>query len=397
MSLPPYLASYFSGAQTWLNANADFTSYPVTPGFPTGWSNWAGPTPTRASGGGMDLAAVAGADAGVQQFSGLLPVARPGWYVLEATASLVSGSLLGAGMQVNLYADTAYQSFTEDVQLVLAVDPDVNGVVQSGGATGSTYTWRKLVRINSTSSTAFIVYAMAHYSGLGSTAAANEIVFKLAGFRAASPAEIAAGNQVQGLPVFPLLPGVSPDVEKAPSWSTKVLRASAGNERRTALWPYPIWNFALKHEVLRNDAVRGAALLDEVKGVWELFNTVQGQFGTFLFLDETACQVQAEQIGVGDGVTTSFQLVRHVRNWFEPVLAPFAVDVLVGGAPVGFSLGAGGLVTLASPPASGAAVAWSGDYFFPCRFTQDDLTLRRIAHQLWSNEGLKFSSVRSIT
>jgi len=52
---------------------------------------------------------------------------------------------------------------------------------------------------------------------------------------------------------------------------------------------------------------------------------------------------------------------------------------------------------LNSPPASGAVVSWSGSFFYPCRFTQDDLTLKAIAAQLWSSDGLKFCSVRSIT
>jgi hypothetical protein len=79
------------------------------------------------------------------------------------------------------------------------------------------------------------------------------------------------------------------------------------------------------------------------------------------------------------------------------VLTPFGVTVYVNGAPASVTLGAAGLVTFGSPPSSGAVITWSGGYFVPCRFTQDDLTLKRIAHQLWSNEGLKFSSVRSLT
>jgi uncharacterized protein (TIGR02217 family) len=390
MSLTPYSPAYYAGNQAWLNPNPNFASYPASPGYPTSWGPWAGAIPTIGASAqpAVEITGAAGANAGiaapVNGFSG------PGWYVIRAVVTLLSGALTGAS--ATLGAGPSYGALAEFPSLSLSGDPDINGIIQGAGAVGTTYTFQKLVQVLLPASTVGEIYAMAHNSGVGSVSSANAVAFSLCAVRPAFPAEIAAGNQVQGLPVFPLLPGVTPDPEKAPSWSTKVLRASAGNERRTALWPYPIWNFTLKHEVIRD-----RPSLDEIHGVWELFNTVQGQFGAFLFLDQTDFLVTGQALGPGDGVTTQWQLMRSIRDWTEPVLAPFGVTVLVGGAPVSFSLGAYGVVTLGSPPASGAPVTWSGGFFYPCRFTQDDLTLKRIASQLWSNDGLKFSSVRSIT
>jgi uncharacterized protein (TIGR02217 family) len=225
-------------------------------------------------------------------------------------------------------------------------------------------------------------------------AAANQIGFDLAGIRPASPAEIAAGNQSPaGLPVFPLLPGLDPEVAKAANWSTGVAITASGVERRTPYWSYPRWDFALRYEVLRD---RPQLLLDESKAILELFNTVRGKYGVFQFLDQDDYQVVNEAVALGDGSTTRFQLYRHIRSWFEPVLCPFGVVMFVGGAAAAFTLGANGQVTFASPPASGAVISWTGGFFYPCRFDQDDLTLKRIAYQLWSNDGLKFVSVKAL-
>ena len=146
-------------------------------------------------------------------------------------------------------------------------------------------------------SQAALFFAMCHSSNVGPTGT-DVITFHLAGFRPATIGEIAAGNQVvQALPVFPLLPGVTPDVEKAADLVDQGQAGFVGLWSAARLqWPYPIWNFSLRYEVLRD-----RALLDEVKGVWELFNTVQGQYAPWLFLDQGDYAVTGASFGVGDG------------------------------------------------------------------------------------------------
>ncbi len=400
MSLTPYLPAYFASNQAFLNQNANFASFPGAVGavgYPPGWQANTGTGFSKALGSVSPWALLGAGPEAANAIAESMPGANTSgscWFILDVTAGLIEGALTGAGVVVNFFADAALSTYTESIAMPFATTPDVNGVVQNAGVIGQTYHWRALYQTHNPLSNFGQVYPCAHYSVLGSIATANAIGFSNVGFRAATPAEIAAGNQIQGLPVFPLLPGITPDTEKTPTWSTKVLRASAGNERRTAQWPYPIWEFTLKYEVLRD---KPQLLLDEAESILEVFNTVQGQFGCFLFLDEGNFSVVQEAIGTGDGVSTQFQLYRHIRNWLEPVLTPFGVTMYVNGAVTGASIGANGLVTFGSPPGSGAVIAWSGGFFYPCRFGQDDLTLKRIAYQLWSNDGLKFNSVRNLT
>ena len=198
---------------------------------------------------------------------------------------------------------------------------------------------------------------------------------------------------VQGLPVLPFLPGQAPSVSKSPKWSTQVVRTASGRERRTAYWPSPLWQFELSYEVVRH-----RPQLDELAALWEVFNVMQGQFGTFLFVDPTDCQVPASApaaFGTGDGSTKTFQLQRPVNSFSEPVYAVYRPAVLENGSPAGaYALEPNGQIVFAAAPASGVALTWSGYFYFGCRFLDDELSFEQIVTQLWSGKSLKFTSLR---
>jgi len=197
-----------------------------------------------------------------------------------------------------------------------------------------------------------------------------------------------------GLPVLPFLPGQSPTVTKAPKWSTQVVRTASGRERRTAYWPSPLWQFELQYEVIRH---RPGA--DELAALWEIFNVVQGQYGAFLFVDPSDCQVPSSApaaFGTGDGSTKTFQLQRQLGGFTEPVYAVFDPVVLEGGSPAGaHTLEPNGQIVFAAAPAEGVALTWSGYFYFGCRFLEDELSAEQITAQLWSGKSLKFTSLRA--
>jgi uncharacterized protein (TIGR02217 family) len=381
-----------------LNPNPVFNDYPGAAGasaYPTGWSLWVGAIPTKIPYGlnqnAVGVIGGAGVDSGIQATIASFP--GPGWYVLEAKIVLAYGALTGAGMLVNFCTDATFSTLTgETGEIDFGAMPDVSGVVHGAGSVGSTYSYRLMIPVKLTTSLAAVVYAMAHWSVYGAETVANQINFEQCSIRPATVGEIAAGNAQYGLPVFPLLPGQSIAVSKAPKWSTKVKRASSGRERRTALWPYPLWQFELSYEVVRARPTNG-----ELAALWSFFNTVQGQNQPWLFLDPTDFQQTSPQIfGTGDGVTTTFQIGRtFTQASAEPVYAPFGITLFINGAAItAYTSAANGQVTFASAPSVGAQLAWTGGYYFGCRFLQDDLTLEQLVSQLWSGKSVKFTSLR---
>jgi hypothetical protein len=196
---------------------------------------------------------------------------------------------------------------------------------------------------------------------------------------------------VNGYPVLPWLPGKTPKVSKTPTWSTIVKRAASGRRRATALWPYPLWSFELSYSVLYHQPSR-----DELAILWEFFNVMQGQYAPFLHVDPTDNAVSAERFGTGDGTTTVFQLSRTINSWVEPVAeawAPSSPFVSINGTPTAVTYLGGGQVQFATAPSAGAALTWTGYFYFKCAFTQDDLTLDQMVAGLWSGKSLKFESL----
>jgi uncharacterized protein (TIGR02217 family) len=89
---------------------------------------------------------------------------------------------------------------------------------------------------------------------------------------------------------------------------------------------------------------------------------------------------QEKNFGTGDGVTTVFQLVRSFGGFVEPVFALSGTPTIkVAGTGVGsFSVDNYGNVTFASAPANGAALTWTGQFLYYCRFDSDELEIEQM-------------------
>ena len=102
---------------------------------------------------------------------------------------------------------------------------------------------------------------------------------------------------------------------------------------------------------------------NEFRTLLGFFLSRHGSFDSFLFDDVDDHAISNQSIGTGNGSTAQFQLARTMGGFVEPILAPNIVSsVAVAGVPkilgVDFTVGvwesAGpGIVTFASPPASG--------------------------------------------
>ncbi len=117
-------------------------------------------------------------------------ITQNGYYVIEADIRLMNGSLPGAGVLFRPYTATGNN---RDITLAFATDPDETGSPVGSGTPGQIYRFRKLVQNTLPSATYFDLYAMAHWSALGSIADVADIIFEHVDVRPATPLEIAAG------------------------------------------------------------------------------------------------------------------------------------------------------------------------------------------------------------
>jgi uncharacterized protein (TIGR02217 family) len=190
--------------------------------------------------------------------------------------------------------------------------------------------------------------------------------------------------------VFPLLPGLSWDIAVSPQFTTKVHRAISGYETRAARMLYPLWKFALKYEVLRDNVA-----FNELKTLVGFFNARQGQFDSFLYANPSDSAVTAAQFGVGTGAQTAYQLTRSYGGYVEPVHnLNGAPSIYVAGVlktlTTDYTISATGLVTFVASPANGALITWTGSFYYRCRFLADTVDFNQFMKNLYNVNKLEF-------
>jgi hypothetical protein len=191
--------------------------------------------------------------------------------------------------------------------------------------------------------------------------------------------------------VLPRLRGMK-FVTRATEWNNTSLQAKSGKKYVKQNWTFPINHFAVKFETLNEEDDR----LD-ARRLEDFFDGRCGSYSPFYYWDPYRNLVTDQIIGVGDGATKQFQLVRRVRRYTEPVY-------VLTGAPVvkanweqvtGFEIAAPGVILFDVAPAEGVPIAWSGSFLFWCRLSQDKLTLDQMNDHLFSSsDGLEFETIK---
>lgn len=199
--------------------------------------------------------------------------------------------------------------------------------------------------------------------------------------------------------VLPALPGLTWQNTKAPEFSTKIQTSVGQSEVRAAFSPYPIRKYSLQYNFLRS---YGA--FTELATLYGFFCARQGSYDSFLYddpEDDAIADVAPYMtFGTGDGVTTAFQLGRSLGSFFEPVYNThstpkiYIANVLKTSGP-DYTISASGLVTFTSAPGLGLALAWSGTYYWRCRFEDDSLSFSEFASLFWEQKSLTFRTIQN--
>lgn len=189
--------------------------------------------------------------------------------------------------------------------------------------------------------------------------------------------------------IFPMFQGLSWPIIRTPTNSTTIKTAVSGREYRKANWASPKWAYQLTWDVLRQGTVHGVVGYTELSSLMGFINARQGSFDSFLYPDPDDGSVSLQQVGLGDGVTTVFQLVRTFGSYVEPVYdlngAPiiFVDGAIQTGAGVNYTLLPHGVISFVSAPPSGKIVAWTGSYYWRCRFQVDSADFYKNFPNLW--------------
>lgn len=214
------------------------------------------------------------------------------------------------------------------------------------------------------------------------------------------------------LPVYPdgsVLPGLafsakwSPEFFNAPTQTT-----STGADIDLALAQTPLHRFELTYDFLRDRWFSARASL-EFRTMMGFFLMLGGSVGRFLFRNADDNFVAAQQIGTGDGSTTSF----------GPVSRSFGANGYYGSEPVGMIDTARPLLvrlgdiaqpaslwtlntatplnqnlTFESAPPEGTPVYLDFSYFYYCKFPDNTNTFEKFMDRLWLLQKISIKSCR---
>jgi hypothetical protein len=245
-------------------------------------------------------------------------------------------------------------------------------------------------------------------------------------------------------PAFPTLPGLEFPVTRAPKASTLVQKAISGRITDQPKWTAPIYGYEVSFSMLRT----GQAY-EEWQQLEDFWKVVKFGNGRFTYSDPNDNAVAGQAFATGDGATPSFQLLRALSSFQEPVLVPvcgpsvpalteddgnfsaaatlfeddgnfsgaaasweddgyfstmqvfsgaYATNPTTPLAPWSFANGSaqasGGVVDIVPAPAPGTALTWTGAFAWLCRFDQDSESFANFMYRFFGLKKLTFETVR---
>lgn len=193
--------------------------------------------------------------------------------------------------------------------------------------------------------------------------------------------------------LFPTFPGLSWGVSRKPIWNNRAQKTASGRRTVVEYSSYPMYLWTLRFNVLRQYST-----LTEMEELLGFFNQMRGIADLFLYKDIADYNCTNEPFGTGDGTTKKFQLQRAFGGHTEPVYAP-KVGLSIRKAGVvqasGYTVSETGLVEFATAPANGAALDWTGEFYFRCAFTQDSMELiNQEGEGIWKSNAISFESIK---
>ncbi len=166
--------------------------------------------------------------------------------------------------------------------------------------------------------------------------------------------------------LFPLALGR--EAEVTPGFSTAILTSAGGREARNAAWAEARTTY---------DVGPGIRSAEDIAALLGFFRARMGPARGFRLRDPFDSMGKDEALGMGDGSTRRFALVRHYGDQTRRITRPVAgsVSVKVAGQGVaGFGMELGGWLLLDTAPAAGAVVTASFAFDVPVRFAEDRLS-----------------------
>lgn len=179
-----------------------------------------------------------------------------------------------------------------------------------------------------------------------------------------------------------------------PEYSTDIVITQGGHEQRNINW---------SSARARYNVAYGVRTQQQLDALITFFRARKGRADGFRFKDWTDYQATGQIIGIGNGSTTQFQLVKTYINGSvtetRPITKPVSgsVSIYLNGVlqSTGYSVSTlTGLITFSSAPGSGVSITANFDFDVPVRFDTDRLSASLDSYGISSVNDIPLVEVR---
>lgn len=195
--------------------------------------------------------------------------------------------------------------------------------------------------------------------------------------------------------VFPTLEGEGWGRTVEPEFNTTIKKSKSGKEKAKINWSYPIWHFAVEYDYI----IEEPEVQQDLEELVGFFLERYGAGDSFLYRDPEHNSVVGQNFGIGTGADTKYQLVRAYKNFIEPVRGingdPLIyINGVLKTKTADYTVDDWGMVTFTSPPAEGAILSATFNYYFRVRFKTDNMPASQMAEHIWEVKKVEFQTLK---
>ncbi len=175
-----------------------------------------------------------------------------------------------------------------------------------------------------------------------------------------------------------------------PLFSTDIVTTESGHERRNSNWSVARARYNVAH---------GVKTKQQMDALIAFFRARKGRALGFRFKDWSDYQCMNEQLAIGDGSTTQFQMVKHyasgddiqIRKITRPTIDNFTIYINQQTLSSGYILdNSTGIITFDTAPATASVITADFEFDVPVRFDSDAMETSLDAYGIhsWANISL---------
>jgi uncharacterized protein (TIGR02217 family) len=187
--------------------------------------------------------------------------------------------------------------------------------------------------------------------------------------------------------IFPQLPGQAFGSKKTQRWDVKAQKSGSKKRKAMTSQVYPEWEIEVAYKALSKENI------DKIMG---FYGAMKGPLTPFLWRDLEDYREENIRLGIGDGMTSGFYLIRNVGGYFADRVFDVVsgtLKVYVNGTLAEYTTGDAGLIMLTKTPEAGDVISADFEYYWRVCFADEYTESVNIFYDLYENKKIRLVTI----